>query len=163
MFNKRNFSEKFGEDVKSLIAMYEASQLSIEGEDDLDDIGHLSSELLHGWLSSHQNHSDALYVTNTLRYPLHYGLSRLMEKSIFLSYLKATNEWTCLEELAKINSSIVRFMNQNEIIEVSKSVSYLKCYFSYLTVMIADVRLYIIDGGKTLKWLRSQNLLIINH
>lgn len=103
--------------------MFEASQLSIEGEDDLDDIGRLSSELLHGWLSSHKNHSDALYVANTLRYPLHYGLSRLMEKSIFLSDLKATNEWTCLEELAKINSSIVRFMNQNEIIEVSKSVS----------------------------------------
>jgi hypothetical protein len=123
MCNRRNFSEKFGEDVKSLVTMYEASQISIEGEDDLDDIGHLSSELLHGWLSSHQNHSDALYVANTLRYPLHYGLSRLMDKSIFLSDWKATNEWTCIEELAKINLSIVRFMNQNEIIEVSKSVS----------------------------------------
>jgi len=123
MCNKRNFREKFGEDVKSLIAIYEASQLSIEGEDDLDDLGHLSSELLHAWLSSHQYHSQYIYVANTLRYPLHYGLSRLMDKTIFLRCLKGNNEWTGLEELAKINSSIVRFMNQNEIIEVSKSVS----------------------------------------
>lgn len=123
MSNKRSFREKYGEDVKGLIAMYEASKLCIEGEDGLDDIGLLSSELLHEWLSRHQNQSEAIYVINTLQYPLHYGLSRFMDKSIILSGLKANNEWTCLEELAKINSSIVRLMNQNEIIQVSKSVS----------------------------------------
>ncbi|KAI5448210.1 hypothetical protein KIW84_015582 [Lathyrus oleraceus] len=120
MSNKRSFREKYGEDVKGLIAMHEASKLCIEGEDGLDDIGLLSSELLHEWLSRHQNQSEAIYVKNTLQYPLHYGLSRFMDKSIILSGLKANNEWTCLEELAKINSSIVRLMNQNEIIQVSK-------------------------------------------
>jgi (3S)-linalool synthase len=91
--------------------MYEASQLCIEG--DLDDLN--DSELLHAWLSRHQNHSEAIYVTNTLQYPVHHGFSRFMDKTIFLSGLKANNEWTCLEELAKINTSIV--MNQNEMIE----------------------------------------------
>jgi hypothetical protein len=96
--------------------MYEASQLCIEGElDDLND-----SELLHAWLSRHQIHSEAIYVTNTLQYPLHHGFSRFMDKTIFLSGLKANNELTCLEELAKINIRTVSFMNQNEIIEVSK-------------------------------------------
>jgi hypothetical protein len=60
-----------------------------------------------------------------------------MDKTIFLSGLKANNEWTCLEELAKININIVSFMNQNEIIEVSKFLN-LKCYFSYLTVRTTD-------------------------
>ncbi|GAU34506.1 hypothetical protein TSUD_388190 [Trifolium subterraneum] len=110
MCNKRNtIREKFGEDVKGLIAMYEASQLSIEGEDHLNDIRHLSSELLHEWLSRHQNHSEAIYVTNILQYPLHYGLSRFMDKTKFLTDLKVNNEWTCLEELAKINVSILRW------------------------------------------------------
>ncbi|XP_012568126.1 neryl diphosphate diphosphatase, chloroplastic-like [Cicer arietinum] len=121
MCNKRNLREKYGNDMKGLIAMYEASQLSMEGEDILKDIGNFSSELLHTWLSRNQNCNEAIYVANTLQYPLHYGLSRFMDNNnIFLSGLKANNEWTCLEELANINSNIVRIMNQNEIIEVSK-------------------------------------------
>jgi (3S)-linalool synthase len=103
----------------------------------LNDIGHLSSELLRAWLSRHQNHSEAIYVANILQFPLHHGFSRFMDKTIFLSGLKANNEWTCLEELAKINISIVSFMNQNEIIEVSKFLN-LKCYFSYLIVRTTD-------------------------
>ncbi|KAK7246639.1 hypothetical protein RIF29_41509 [Crotalaria pallida] len=118
--NNRKLSEKYGEDVKGLIALYESSQLSIEGEDDLDDIGNLSSQLLHAWLSSHQDHHDAIYVANALQHPLHHGLSRFMDRSIFLSDFKAKNEWTCLEDLAEINSCILRFMNRNEIIEVFK-------------------------------------------
>jgi (3S)-linalool synthase len=103
--------------------LYEASQLSIEGEDGLNDLGYLCFELLQAWLLRHHDHDDeARYVANTLQYPIHYGLSRFMDKSIFINDLKAKNEWNCLDELAKINSSIVKLMNQNEIIEVSKYV-----------------------------------------
>ncbi|KAK2443758.1 (3S,6E)-nerolidol synthase [Trifolium repens] len=42
----------------------------------LNDIGHLSSELLRAWLSRHQNHSEAIYVANILQFPLHHGFSR---------------------------------------------------------------------------------------
>ncbi|XP_061370104.1 neryl diphosphate diphosphatase, chloroplastic-like [Gastrolobium bilobum] len=118
--NKTKFREKYGEDVKSLIALYEATRLSVEGEDSLDDVGYLSCELLRSWLSRHQDHHEAIYVANTLQNPLHYGLSRFLDRSIFLSDFKTKNEWTCLEELANINSCIVRFMNQNEITEVYK-------------------------------------------
>ena len=120
--NKRMFEEKYGEDVNGLIALYEASQLSIEGEDSLNDIGYLCCEHLHAWLSRNQENNEALYVANTLQNPLHYGLSRFMDKSTFIHELKAEKELICLEELAKINSTIVRFMNQNETIEVSKYV-----------------------------------------
>ncbi|WJX37708.1 hypothetical protein P8452_25447 [Trifolium repens] len=119
--SKNTFSAKYGEDVKGLIALYEASQLSIEGEDGLNDLGYLCLELLQAWLlRHHHDHDEARYVANTLQYPIHYGLSRFMDKSIFINDLKAKNEWNCLDELAKINSSIVKLMNQNEIIEVSK-------------------------------------------
>jgi (3S)-linalool synthase len=120
--SKNTFSAKYGEDVKGLIALYEASQLSIEGEDGLNDLGCLCLELLQAWLLRHHDHDEARYVANTLQYPIHYGLSRFMDKSIFINDLKAKNEWNCLDELAKINSSIVKLMNQNEIIEVSKYV-----------------------------------------
>ena len=119
---KRKFQEKYSEDVKGLIALYEASQLSIEGEDSLNDVGYLCCELLHAWLSRNQEHNEALYVANTLQNPLHYGISRFMDKSAFIHDLKAEKDFIGLEELAKINSTIVRFMNQNETIEVSKYV-----------------------------------------
>ncbi|KEH34358.1 (3S)-linalool/(E)-nerolidol/(E,E)-geranyl linalool synthase [Medicago truncatula] len=118
--NKRMFEEKHGEDVKGLVALYEASQLSIEGEDSLNDLGYVCRELLHGWLSRHQEHNQAIYVANTLQNPLHYGLSRFMDKSAFIHDSKDEKDLLCLEELAKINSTIVRFMNQNETTEVSK-------------------------------------------
>jgi len=116
------FVEKHGEDVKGLIALYEASQLSIEGEERLNDVGCLCCELLHAWLSRNQEHNEALYVANALQNPLHYGLSRFMDKNIFIHNLKAGKDLICLEELSKINSTIVRFMNQNETTEVSKYV-----------------------------------------
>lgn len=121
-FDKRKFKEKYGEDVKGLIALYEASQLSIEGEDRLDNTGYLVCELLREWLSRHQDSGEATSVANTLQDPFHYGLSRFMDRRVLLRDFKAKNEWTCLEELAQINSCIITFMNQNEIIEVSKSV-----------------------------------------
>ncbi|RDX62117.1 hypothetical protein CR513_59584, partial [Mucuna pruriens] len=118
--NKIEFREKYGEDVKGLIALYEASQLSIEGEDNLDDAGYLSYQLLHAWLTRHGQHHEDVYVANTLQHPLHYNLSRFRDTGILLSDFKTKKEWTCLEELAEINSCIVRFMNQKEIIQVYK-------------------------------------------
>ncbi|GAU32078.1 hypothetical protein TSUD_53470 [Trifolium subterraneum] len=118
--SKNIFSVKYGEDVKGFIALYEASQLSIEGEVSLNDLGYLCLDPLQAWLLRHHDHDEARYVSNTLQYPIHYCLSRFMDKSIFINYLNAKNEWNSLDVLAKINSNIVRLMNQNEIIEVSR-------------------------------------------
>ncbi|RDY05319.1 hypothetical protein CR513_10866, partial [Mucuna pruriens] len=118
--NKRKFEEKYGEDVKGVVALYEATKLNIE-EDSLDDIGYLSCQLLHAWLTRHEDHHEAIYVTNTLHHPLHYDLSRFRSRTIFPIDFKSKNEWiTCLEELAEINSCSVMLMNQNEIIQVYK-------------------------------------------
>ncbi|CAJ2639778.1 unnamed protein product [Trifolium pratense] len=138
---QNTFRVKYGEDVKGLISLYEASQLSIEGEDDLKYLGYLCLELLQEWLLRHHDHDEARYVANTLQCPIHYGLSRFMDKSIFVNDLKAKNEWNCLDELAKINSSIVKLMNQNEIIEVSK-------WWKDLG-LVKDVKF---EGYQPLKW-----------
>ncbi|KAG5113977.1 hypothetical protein JHK82_037246 [Glycine max] len=119
--NKKEFREKHGEDVKGLISLYEATQLGIEGEDSLDDAGYLCHQLLHAWLTRHEEHNEAMYVAKTLQHPLHYDLSRFRDDtSILLNDFKTKREWECLEELAEINSSIVRFVNQNEITQVYK-------------------------------------------
>ncbi|KAI9105158.1 hypothetical protein K1719_022687 [Acacia pycnantha] len=58
--------EEYREDIKGLVALYEASQLSIEGEDSLDDTGRLSRELLETWLSKHEAHHEAQFNQNEL-------------------------------------------------------------------------------------------------
>ncbi|KAI9105207.1 hypothetical protein K1719_022736 [Acacia pycnantha] len=50
--------EEYREDIKGLVALYEASQLSIEGEDSLDHTGRLSCQLLETWLSKHEGHHE---------------------------------------------------------------------------------------------------------
>lgn len=120
-YNRSFFrKKKYDEGVKGLFALYKESQLNIEGVNGLDNAGCPCRELLHSWLSRHQDHNANTYFANTHQYPFHYGLSRSMDKSIFLNEVKVKNEWNFLVELAKINSSVVRFMDQNEIIEVSK-------------------------------------------
>ncbi|KAK7331823.1 hypothetical protein VNO80_28564 [Phaseolus coccineus] len=117
---KRKFKETYGEDVKVLTALYEASQLGVE-EDSLDDVGYLGFQLLNAWLTRHEEHPEAIHVTKTLHCPLHHGFSRFRDRNIFPIEFNTNNEWiTCLEELAEINSCVVRLMNQKEIIEVYK-------------------------------------------
>ncbi|MED6165159.1 hypothetical protein PIB30_096896, partial [Stylosanthes scabra] len=125
--NKVNFREGYGEDVKGLIALHEAAQLSIGEEDTtLEDAGLLSRELLHSWLSSrhqghHHNHDEVQYVASCLQQPLHHNLPRFMDKTILLRNFKADDKDSmCFMELAEINSCIVRIMNQHEGLQVSK-------------------------------------------
>ncbi|MED6131503.1 hypothetical protein PIB30_010256 [Stylosanthes scabra] len=122
--NKVQFREAYGEDVKGLIALHEAAQLSIGEEDTtLEDAGLLSRELLHSWLSRHQGHHhqhEAQYVASCLQQPLHHNLTRFMDKTILLSNSKPSKEAMCFMELAEINSCILRLMNQHEGLQVSK-------------------------------------------
>ncbi|RYQ82286.1 hypothetical protein Ahy_B10g100880 isoform B [Arachis hypogaea] len=120
--NKVQLREAYGEDVKSLIAVHEAAQLSIGEEDiSLEDSGRLCRELLHSWLQSrHHHHHEAQYVAISLQQPLHHNLPRFMDKTILLRNFKPDKESVCFMELAEINSSIVRLMNQHEALQVSK-------------------------------------------
>ncbi|XP_015943341.1 neryl diphosphate diphosphatase, chloroplastic [Arachis duranensis] len=120
--NKVQFREAYGEDVKSLIAVHEAAQLSIGEEDtSLEDVGRLCRELLHSWLSRHHHHHhEAQFVAISLQQPLHHNLPRFVDKTILLRNFKPDKESVCFVELAEINSCIVRLMNQHEALQVSK-------------------------------------------
>ncbi|XP_054778313.1 neryl diphosphate diphosphatase, chloroplastic-like [Prosopis cineraria] len=115
--------EKYSEDIKGLVALYEASQLSIEGEDSLVQAGNLSRQLLERRLSTHEGHCEAQAVANALQNPLHHSLSRFTNTSIVISSsdFLMRNRWTTsFAELAEINSCLIRHLNQNEIFQVSK-------------------------------------------
>ncbi|KAK4254031.1 hypothetical protein QN277_009463 [Acacia crassicarpa] len=115
--------EEYREDIKGLVALYEASQLSIEGEDSLDDTGRLSRQLLETWLSKHEDHHEAQVVANALENPLHQSLSRFTNRNIILSssvVLIRSKRRASFLELAEINFCMISHLNQNELFQVSQ-------------------------------------------
>ncbi|RVW58724.1 putative terpene synthase 13 [Vitis vinifera] len=79
--------EKLSEDIKGLMGLYEASQLCIKGEDILEEIGNFSSQLLNAW-NTHNDHSQARIVRNTLGHPHHRAWQGSWPKA-FLAIFKA--------------------------------------------------------------------------
>ncbi|XP_034691748.1 (3S,6E)-nerolidol synthase 1-like [Vitis riparia] len=111
--------EKLSEDIKGLMGLYEASQLCMKGEDILEEIGNFSSQLLNAW-NTHNDHSQARIVRNTLGHPHHKSLARFMAKS-FLSDFQGNDGWVnVFRELAKMDFNVVKSIHQKEMLQVSK-------------------------------------------
>ncbi|RVW58702.1 (3S,6E)-nerolidol synthase 1, chloroplastic [Vitis vinifera] len=109
--------EKLSEDIKGLMGLYEASQLCIKGEDILEEIGNFSSQLLNAW-NTHNDHSQARIVRNTLGHPHHKSLARFMAKS-FLSDFQGTDGWVnVFRELAKMDFNVVKSIHQKEMLQM---------------------------------------------
>lgn len=95
--------------IKGLIGLYEASQLSMEGEDILDEVGEYSAQLLNKW-KTNLDHHQARTISNTLIYPYHKSLPSLMVKNYIHDH-EFQNRWvTILKEPALIELSFVRNM-----------------------------------------------------
>ncbi|GMP72795.1 hypothetical protein CsSME_00030708 [Camellia sinensis var. sinensis] len=113
------FKPELNADMRGLMSLYEASQLSIEGEDILDQAADFSTRVLNG-LMPHLSHHQARVVSNTLGNPHHKSLARFMARD-FLSDYTNPSEWeNVLQELAKMDFNMVQFTHQKEILQVSK-------------------------------------------
>lgn len=109
------------EDIKGLMSLYEASQLSIEGEDTLDEAGQFSWHLLNTSLS-HLDHHQARVVGNTLSNPHHKSLATFMAKNFFSTNSQGmNNRWlNILQEVAITDLNMVQSLHQKEIVQISK-------------------------------------------
>ncbi|KAI8000366.1 hypothetical protein LOK49_LG09G01721 [Camellia lanceoleosa] len=116
---KGKFKPELNADMRGLMSLYEASQLSIEGEDILDQAADFSTRVLNGSMP-HLSHHQARVVSNTLGNPHHKSLARFMARD-FLSDYTNPSEWeNVLQELAKMDFNMVQFTHQKEILQVSK-------------------------------------------
>ncbi|CBI41006.3 unnamed protein product, partial [Vitis vinifera] len=113
------FKQNLSKDIKGLLGLYAASQLSIEGEDILEEAQRFSSTLLNAGLE-HLDHHEATVVGHTLEHPHHKSLPRFMAKS-FLKDFQGPNGWlTVLQELAKADFNMVQSIHQQELLQISK-------------------------------------------
>lgn len=113
------FKQDLSEDIKGLMSLYEASQLSTEGEDTLVDAAQFSGQLLKTSLS-HLDHHQARIVGNTLGNPHHKSLGSYMAKNFFVTS-QGTNTWlNLLKEVAKTDFDMVQTLHHNEIVQITK-------------------------------------------
>ncbi|KAL0353201.1 UNVERIFIED_CONTAM: Tricyclene synthase Oc15, chloroplastic [Sesamum angustifolium] len=93
------FRRNFSQDIRGLVELYEAAQLSAEGEHILDEAASFSSHLLRECLP--EMDSDlSIMITGKLRHPYHKTVARLTRKD-FLQDFERINGWgKTLRELA---------------------------------------------------------------
>lgn len=117
--SKGMFKQDLSEDIKGLMSLYEASQLSTEGEDTLVEAGKFSGHLLKTSLS-HLDKHQARIVANTLGNPHHKSLGSYMAKNFFVTS-QGTNTWlNLLKEVAKTDFDMVQTLHHNEIVQITK-------------------------------------------
>lgn len=109
-----------GEDIKGLVGLFEASQMTFQGEETLDEAGKLSHQLLTAWLPKNLDDHGATLVAHTLEHPYHKSLTRFMAKNFFNNF-QGQEKWiSFLQDLAKLEFNMVESLIQNEILQVAK-------------------------------------------
>ncbi|KAL0297099.1 UNVERIFIED_CONTAM: Tricyclene synthase 0e23, chloroplastic [Sesamum radiatum] len=116
--------EEVKEDIRGLMALYEAAQLSFHGETIMDEAQDFSRLHLSAYL--HQNCDnlccDAEAITNTLTHPQHKTIPRLTAKDFLHGdLLKGSKKWQkSLRELANMDFLIEKSTHQDELLQISK-------------------------------------------
>ncbi|KAK4423940.1 Tricyclene synthase 0e23, chloroplastic [Sesamum alatum] len=119
------FKDTLKQDIKGLMALYEAAQLSFKGEDIIDEADdfsrlHLSACLL-GNMPEKSCSQEA--IRKTLRHPQHKSIARLSSAKSILhgDLLKGSKVWEkSLRELVSMDSLIAKSLHQEELLQVSK-------------------------------------------
>ncbi|XP_027191419.1 (3S,6E)-nerolidol synthase 1-like isoform X1 [Cicer arietinum] len=125
VFNKfknkeEKFNPKLSENINGMINLFEASQLSIAGEDILDEAEEFSMKILKEKLV-HLNNHEAMFVRRTLENPFHKNLTIFTARNNCLGHLYGTNTWfDSLKEVAKLDFSLLQCLHQREIVQISK-------------------------------------------
>lgn len=99
------------------MALHEASHLSTEGEDILDEAARFSSESLMANMAHLDDHQ-TIMVQTTLQYPYHKSLPRFTAKT-FIENMRLENDWEAtLVNLATMDYSITQSLYQEEIRQI---------------------------------------------
>lgn len=117
--------------MKALLSLFESSQLSTTGEDILGEACDFSRQYLEDALKDIVSEQPkARIIVNTLRFPYHKNLARLLAKNFLLDFdvslkilhdLSTVKEWMNeVQELALIDFEMAQMTYKNEVEEISK-------------------------------------------
>ncbi|KAL0328127.1 UNVERIFIED_CONTAM: Tricyclene synthase Oc15, chloroplastic [Sesamum calycinum] len=119
------FLEEVQHDIRGLMALYEAAQLSFNGETIIDEAQDFSRLHLSAYLHQNQNLCcDEEAIRNTLSYPLHKTIPRLSSGKRWSCgdhLLKGSKVWEkSLRELVDMEFLSAKSLHQEELLQISK-------------------------------------------
>ncbi|KAK6144054.1 hypothetical protein DH2020_020874 [Rehmannia glutinosa] len=117
-----NFKTTLCNDIKGLLSLYEASNLSMEGEIILDAAKEFATQHLKQKLDQNNiiNENIAEEIAHVLELPLHFRMPRLESRWFIDVYEKRQDMNPVMLELAKLDFNIVQTMYQDELKELSR-------------------------------------------
>nr|CAD1822479.1 unnamed protein product [Ananas comosus var. bracteatus] len=119
---KGSFKSNLSNRIKSLLNLYEASYLVVDGEDTLIEAQNFTIQHLNNFLSnsSHDSHKLRDYVANALEQPLEWRVERLHTRWFIDAYEKEEKMRPLLLEFAKLDFNVVQNTYKRELKEVSR-------------------------------------------
>ncbi|XP_076920367.1 (3S,6E)-nerolidol synthase 1-like [Bidens hawaiensis] len=108
------FKEEIAEDVKGLMALYEASQVSIEGDNMIEEAADFSSHRLKEMIPS-LDQDEAIMVNDTFKYSYQRTSPAFMVKKYIKRYTGTT-----MSELAELELANVQSLHRTEIDLISR-------------------------------------------
>ncbi|KAF5208260.1 Fanes1-like protein, partial [Thalictrum thalictroides] len=123
MFNRfvdkhGKFRQSLSNDLKGMMALYQASYLGIEGEDILDQARVFTTKSIHDSLP-HLNQDQASVISFLINHPYHTSLSRfLFKESIKNLKTKQGTYNVLLQELGEVDFNIVQILHRSELQKV---------------------------------------------
>ncbi|PKU75265.1 terpene synthase 10 [Dendrobium catenatum] len=108
-------------DVKGMLSLYEASYLSVEGEDDLDEAMEFTTKHLSNYLKEPSLIHPSLVeqISHALHLPLHWRMPTLHTMWFIDTYEKQENTNYSLFEFAKLDFNMVQSIYKKEVKEMS--------------------------------------------
>nr|E3W208.1 RecName: Full=Sesquiterpene synthase; Short=SspiSesquiTPS [Santalum spicatum]ADO87006.1 sesquiterpene synthase [Santalum spicatum] len=114
-----NFKNSLMEDAKGLLELYEATHLSVNGEEMLDDALEFTKTHLE-LVVSHLNYPLAEQVRHALYQPQHKGLPRLEAVYFFRIYEAYDSHNEALLKLAKLDFNLLQSLHMKELSHMAK-------------------------------------------
>nr|WNI01964.1 terpene synthase [Psidium guajava] len=107
--------------IKSMMELYEASQMSMEGEDILDEAEDFGGKFLNALPMCDLDHERARTIESMLRCPYRKSFRRSLEPRTFVNDMVGANSWMeDLLEVAKRERRIVHSGHRKEIHQINK-------------------------------------------
>ncbi|KAF5188255.1 Terpene synthase [Thalictrum thalictroides] len=119
-FKDRNgrFMEGMNKDVKGLLSLYEASHLSVNGEDVLEEALKYTTTCLKS-IESHFDIILAKQVQHALAIPLHWRMPRIEARNFIDVYDRDDKKHAVLLQLAKLDFNLVQSIHQRNLSDLS--------------------------------------------
>ncbi|KAK7853612.1 myrcene synthase [Quercus suber] len=108
------------EDTKGMLSLYEASFLSIEGENILDEVRDFSTKHLEEYVKQNKDKNFATIISHSLELPLHWRMLRSEARWFIDIYRSKQDMNPILLELAELNFNIVQAAHQEDLKQVSR-------------------------------------------